>query len=392
MIQRRRFLSFSGAAAATAMFAPASLALAKAETDKRFVLVILRGAMDGLHALAPYTDPHYKKLRPKLALGKPGTKDGVIDLDGQFGLHPKLKPLHEFYTQKDLLLIPAVSTRYRERSHFDGQNMLENGSAAPFGAKTGWLNRALSQMGQTKGLAVGTITPLVMRGDVDVMSWAESRLPEPGEDFLARLSKMYGDDDVFAKAFQEAQSARELIGDDAMNMSGGSRRSQEFQNAAEAAAKLLVSPDGPRIAVLESQGWDTHFGQTRRLNGQFEDLAGAMTRLKTGLAPVWDNTVVMVVSEFGRTAAENGSGGTDHGTGGLSMLLGGAVKGGRVIGEWPGLSKSSLFEGRDVQPTTDCESIFKTALISHLGLSDSFIEDQVFPDSRTSAPMSGVFV
>jgi uncharacterized protein (DUF1501 family) len=390
MFDRRLFLKLSSAAGLTA--ALPRLAFATVPTENRLVLVILRGGLDGLHAVPPYADPAYSRLRPTLALAAPGQENGVLDLDGAFGLHPALAPLHRLYTAGELLVIPAATTRYRERSHFDGQNLLENGSGIPFGAKDGWLNRAIASLAHGNrrlGLALGPAVPLVLQGTAPVTTWADSPLPKADEDFLTRLAYTYRNDPLFARTLADAQGS--MSASIAGSMGGRATRGKEFETAAKAAVQLLARDDGPRIAVMESQGWDTHFAQNWRLAGLFEQLSAGLIALKDGLGAHWRDTVIIVVSEFGRTAAENGSQGTDHGVGGLALVLGGAVKGGRVAGAWPGLSQAALYEGRDLRPTTDYESLFKAALISRLGLAPAVVEDKVFPNSRALTPAENLF-
>jgi uncharacterized protein (DUF1501 family) len=395
MMDRRRFLKLSGAMTLAA--AAPRLAFAAAPTDDRLVFVVLRGGLDGLHAVAPYADSDYRRLRPTLALGAPGQENGVLDLDGSFGLHPMLAPLQPLYANGELLVIPAATTRYRARSHFDGQNLLENGSGVPFGARDGWLNRAIASLhrGDDRlGLALGPAVPLLLQGKADVATWADSPLPKADADFLSRLAYAYHGDELFADTLAKAQgSMAPAVGSSpsTSRRGGRQRRNEEFEAASRAAAGLLARDDGPRIAVMESGGWDTHFGQDRRLDALFGQLSAGLIALRDGLGAHWRNTVVIVVSEFGRTAAENGSQGTDHGVGGIAFLAGGPVNGGRVGGQWPGLRKSALYEGRDVRPTTDYESLFKAVLIERLALSPTTVEDTIFPDSRAIAPAEGLF-
>lgn len=389
MLHRRLFLKVSGAAGLAS--AGPRLTFASAPTEKRLIVVILRGGLDGLHAVAPYADPHYRQLRPRLALNAPGRENGVLDLDGAFGLHPILAPLHRLYSAGEMLVIPAVASRYRGRSHFDGQNTLENGTGVPFGAKDGWLNRAivgLNQGDNRLGLALGPTIPFLLQGRARVSTWADSSLPKTDENLLKRIAYTYRNDPLFARTLADALGSMSPA---AGSMGRDSQRGRELAVAARAAADLLSRANGPRIAVMESQGWDTHFAQARRLSILFEQLSTGIVTLKKGLSQHWRQTVVMVVSEFGRTAAENGSGGTDHGTGGLSLLLGGAVRGGRVAGEWPGLSQTALKEGRDIRPTMRYESLFKATLINHLALAPAIVEEKIFPNSHTLAPAEDLF-
>lgn len=393
MIDRRLFLQQSGVTGLTAIIAAPRVALAAAPTENRLIVIVLRGGLDGLHALPPYADPDYRRLRPTLAVAAPGNDSGALYLDGSFGLHPALVPLLPMFSAGEFLPIPAVATRYRRRSHFDGQNVLETGSGKPFGARDGWLNRAITGLNagdRRLGLGLGPATPLILQGEARIQTWSESRLPEVDEDFLSRLAFTYEADPLFGQALADIRNKPNTT--DGMQM-GKSRtpRNKEFEKAATAAATLLAGSDGPRIAVIESLGWDTHFGQTRRLADLLGQLARGIVSLRDGLGNSWQKTAIIAVSEFGRTAAENGTRGTDHGTGGLAMLAGGAVQGGKIGGTWPGLSPAGLYENRDLRPTTGIESIFKAALIEHMGLSRSFVEDTVFPGSRGTPPLSSAF-
>jgi len=387
MLERRSFLAGTAALAALAPLVSARAAFAAAPTDRRFVLVLLRGGLDSLHALPPHGDRDYRRLRPTLAL----LPDPALDLDGYFGLHPALGDLTPLYRAGELLFVPAAATRYRDRSHFDGQNMLENGSGKPYGAQDGWLNRAILGLNggdRRLGLALGPSVPLILQGPAHIRSWSDSSVPAV-EDFLARITGAYQQDPLFAAALRDAQGGAKPVGKG--DMAGEPGREKSYVKAAQVAADLLSRPDGPRVGVLESQGWDTHFAQERRLKELLGELSRGLVELKSGLGEAWRETVVIVVSEFGRTATENGSRGTDHGTGGLALLAGGAVAGGRIVGDWPGLSERALYEGRDVLAANSYERLFKAILIGHLGLDPGFVEDRVFPASRAQSPTDGLF-
>ncbi len=385
------------------LFGPGlSLAAARLGGEQRFVVVILRGALDGLAAVPPYADPEYRRLRGPLALAAPGSADGALDLNGRFGLHPALAPLHAMYRAGEMTVFHAVATPYRSRSHFDGQDVLENGVTSARALKDGWLNRALSLLGGERlGLAVGQSIPLILRGDIPVASWAPADMPGLDSDFLSRLAALYERDAVLGPALAQGRQAQamadEALGDPRRaqgRMSGekvyvANRGPQPMRVVAEAAGRLLAAENGARVAVLEVGGWDTHANQGV-LNGplanRLADLAGGLKALQDSLGPAWRHTVVAVATEFGRTVAVNGTGGTDHGTGGAAFLLGGAVTGGLVIARWPGLAANQLYEGRDLAPTLDLRSVMKGVLSDHLGLPAEAIERVVFPDSR-EAPM-----
>lgn len=388
MLNRRHFAKLTAAGLMTSTLSPS--VFANAPTEKRFILINLKGAMDGLHALAPYADRDYHKLRPTLGLGAPGSSRPVLDLDGSFGLHPALKPLHDLYRSKELLFIPAISIQYRRRSHFEAQNMLEGGGSLPYQQKTGWLNRAIQEMGGSEnriGLSLGPTLPLIMQGQADIRTWSDSRLPEASENFLKRVSAIYESDPILHRAFTQAredEANSSMMGD--MRLGNG-----RLELSTQAALSILKEKNGPRIALIEAGGWDTHYAQERRLNKLFAELARSIARMKTELGPIWQNTAVLIVSEFGRTAAENGSNGTDHGTGGLAILAGGGVSGGHIRGKWPGLSASALFAERDLAPSNNLESIFMATLVRHLGLSESQVADTVFPSLNNINIMNDLY-
>jgi uncharacterized protein (DUF1501 family) len=394
MLNRRDVLKSLGLVAITNS-APA-LALASTDGDARFILVVLRGAVDGLAIAAPYGDGNYRKLRGTLALSDPGASDGLLKLDGLFGLHPSLMNVHKSFVDGEACVIHAVASPYRERSHFDGQDVLESGAAKVGGLRDGWLNRALLPLGGGVGnetaIAMAQNTPLVLRGNNSVTSWAPSVLPDADESTLVRLQNLYSDDDFFATRLQQALRSQNIAGDDA-SMDGNRRRrgeAQQFSDLMQAAARFLTTPDGPSVAVIELGGWDTHANQgsaSGSLANRLAMLDNGLADIRNGMGAHWSNTVIAIVTEFGRTVRVNGTRGTDHGTGAAALLLGGAVDGGRVIADWPGLGSSDLFAGRDLMPTADVRSVFKGVLSDHLKVSPAFVEREVFPDSSATRPM-----
>jgi uncharacterized protein (DUF1501 family) len=398
MLNRRHLLSFGASAAGLALGGlPARLALADLPTERRFVFVIQRGAMDGLHAVPPYGDPNYKALRSFLASKDDGGPDGVLDLDGTFGLHPQLTELKSWYDRGELLVVHAVATPYRERSHFDGQDLLENGTALPHGKQTGWLNRALALMQSSDrrlGLALGGDVPLTLRGTVPVTAWAPDNLPSATPDFLNLVQAMYVRQPALADALRQGISAdamaSDAIGPDAAMAKP--RYNEAAKLLARAGGKLLARPDGPRVAVLELQGWDTHtaqgIGRGGRMGGALQQMDAAMAALKSALGAAWPKTVVLTATEFGRTARPNGSGGTDHGTATALFLGGGAVDGQRVIAKWPGLEFARLYQNRDLAPTTDFRAVAKGVFMAHLEIPPNALGSVVFPDSANVAPMT----
>lgn len=387
MIPRRQFMAAGMAGLLTAGMP--RLSLAAGATERRLVLIILRGAMDGLGAIVPYADPDYRSARGALALAEPGAPEGVLDLDGRFGLHPALAPLQGWWNERQFLVAQAIATPYRDRSHFEAQDLLDSGGDRA-GQDQGWLNRALARLGQGGnglGLALGQGVPLVLRGDVPVASWAPSRLPVPGADFMERVSGLYRSDPVLGPALTAGLGVAGMAAD----MRSDDRGGKDRMVLAETAARMLTDAAGPRVAVMELPGWDTHVGQGAaqgRLANALGQLAEVMVTLRSGMEPVWDRSVIAVVTEFGRTVRPNGAGGTDHGTAGVALLAGGAVQGGRILGDWPGLRDDRLYEGRDLAPTTDMRALLKGLMTDHLRISAGEIDRHVFPDGSRIRAMS----
>ena len=398
-ITRRRFLEYTGALAACAAV-PHAL-FAKTGGSARLVVVILRGAMDGLAAVPPYGDPDYSGLHGELAIGAPSLPGGALALDGTFGLHPSLAFLHERYLAGELTVFNAVASPYRDRSHFDGQNVLENGLTKPIGTADGWLNRALAALPRGNGhsgdraVAISQNLPLILRGDAPVISKSPQTTPDVDEELLARLADLYSKDDWFSTRLSEAVQTGKLAheGGRMQNAAVRAPAADQVGGVARMAAKLMRSDDGPEIAVIEAGGWDTHANQGGAKGALAQRLAGldkGLRALADELGPLWPQTAVLVVTEFGRTAAMNGTRGTDHGTGGCAFLVGGAVRGGRVITDWPGLARAALLDNRDLRPTLDLRSVFKTVLDEHLHVDARSLATRIFPDSSGAHPLPGL--
>ncbi|HLG88183.1 MAG TPA: DUF1501 domain-containing protein [Alphaproteobacteria bacterium] len=400
LLSRRAILAGMGAAGLGTILPRVSLAAA--ETDKRFVFIILRGAMDGLNVVIPYGDRDYARLRGGIAIAKPGEEDGAVDLDGFFGLHPVLAPVAPWFKEGALLPVHSVASPYRDRSHFDGQDLLENGTTNPRDTRSGFLNRTLALMGASDrrlGLAVGQTVPLALRGDVAVASWAPSRLPEADEGFLSLVQTVYQGDKLLSQALADGikatESADQVLGTskDGMGAGMGDGGRKALTVLADATGKMLADPNGPRIAVFDIGGWDTHAGQGAakgRLANALGALSDGLVALRTALGPAWKDTVIMTATEFGRTAHVNGTGGTDHGTGTVALLAGGGITGGKVHGRWPGLSDGNLYQSRDLMPTTDLRSVIKAVLRDHLRLPGGKLDTIVFPDSAEAKPLASI--
>ncbi|HEY6454431.1 MAG TPA: DUF1501 domain-containing protein [Steroidobacteraceae bacterium] len=393
---RRRFLQGAALAAGGAVL-NTRLSFAGMGGDSRLVVVIMRGAVDGLAVVPPYGDPAYTRLRGRLAIGAPGATDGVLRLDNLFGLHPQLTFLHESFAAGELAVFHAVATPYRDRSHFDGQDVLESGVLVPHSSQTGWLNRALATqskaaVGGERGVALGSNIPLMMRGPAPVASWAPTKLAELDEDTLQRIADLYAHDPMLAPRLAAAQTANAMALGDAQGTMGGAGGNR-YEEVIRATAGFLANDSGPRVAVFDTTGWDTHAnegGARGQLGTRLGALDAALRSLKTQLGPTWRNTAVLAVTEFGRTAAVNGTGGSDHGTGTAALLLGGAVHGGGVICDWPGLSAANLYQQRDVAPTLDMRALLKGTLVDHMGVAPGAL-DTVFPDSGGVKPLRDLF-
>jgi uncharacterized protein (DUF1501 family) len=436
-IKRREFLKL-GALATGGALITTRLAFARAAAGARrprFVLVILRGALDGLAAVPPYGDHDYGRLRGEFALRAPGEPHGALPLNGFFGLHPALGFLGESYAARELIVFHAVASPYRERSHFDGQDVLENGTPLAHAAQSGWLNRALAAAPgvprRDAGVALGQNVPLVMRGPAEVTSWSPSKLTGLDDDTLARVTDLYARDPLLSVRLADAlmadrvaaepggalapdATAREAMAPEAMAQSTAAApgavagpagapqaKSQSTPSApggayaetVRAAAGFLREEDGPQVAVFDTTGWDTHAnegGAEGQLAGRLATLDKGLATLRDELGPVWKDTAVLLVTEFGRTAAINGTRGTDHGTGTVALLVGGAVAGGRVIADWPGLGSQALYQGRDLAPTLDLRSVIKGLLAEQLEIPPRTLATDVFPDSAGVKPLSGL--
>ncbi len=372
----------------------ASVAVAAAPGEQRLVVVLLRGALDGLSAVVPYGDGALAGLRGALVPPEPGREDGLLDLGGFFGLHPVMGGLHGMFASGEALAVHAVAGSWRNRSHFEAQDWMEFGAEQRL--DSGWLNRVAAAlrhgagsppgMGGASALAVGSLLPVLLRGPAPVGNWLPPSFQAPAPDLYARIAALHAGDAVTGPAVAAGMRERGFAG----ATLGPRDRSPDrfgFPALAAAAGKLLAAADGPRLAAMEIGGWDTHANQADRLQGPLRQLDAGLVALRDALGPAWRRSVVLVMTEFGRTVRVNGTRGTDHGTGTVAFVLGGGVAGGRVRGDWPGLAE--LFEGRDLAPTTDLRSLAKGVLAQHLGLGPAALA-QVFPDSSAAVPMAGL--
>ncbi len=356
MLQRRQFLIFAAAAGIGALSVRSRMAFARASSDTRFVFVIQRGAADGLNIVVPTADRDYDRLRGTLAISD------ALKLDAHFGLHPALAETARMYAAGQALFVHAVASSYRERSHFDGQNVLETGALEPFQLENGWMNRLVAALpnAETAAIAFAPTVPLALRGAAQVGSYAPSAPRSASHDLLAQVGELYARDEQLHAVWEAAMEARQIAGE--------SRVGKDPAALGRLASNFLVREDGPRIAMIESGGWDTHAQQADRLANRLRALDTMLASFRDGLGPVWAKTVVLVATEFGRTAVPNGTGGTDHGTASAAMLIGGAVRGGRVIADWPGLAPGNLHEGRDLKPTASLEALIAGVTAESFGV------------------------
>nr|WP_321945862.1 DUF1501 domain-containing protein [Paraburkholderia sp. J10-1] len=379
MVSRRHFLRVAAAGAGAMLVAP-QIVFASVATERRFVFVIQRGAADGLNIVVPYAEPAYATLRGPLAIDI----DRATKLDGTFALHPSLVQLAQMYGEKQALFVHAIASPYRDRSHFDGQNVLETGGRAPYQVKDGWLNRLVAMLPASRenAIALAPTVPLALRGPVQVSSYAPSALPAASDDLLTRVSALYEADPQLRSLWMSAMNARGLAGD-------ASAR-QDPASVGKLAASFLARPDGPRIAMIETSGWDTHSAQNARLANQLKALDTMLASLRDGLGAAWDKTTVLVATEFGRTAAANGTGGTDHGQASVAMLVGGAVAGGRVQADWPGLRTADLYESRDLKPTASLDALIAGAAAESLGLDPQRTASTLFGEAGAKNAATGL--
>ena len=395
LVSTRRALLIGGASFAAWAYMPKFALARMSGQDPRLIIVILRGALDGLATVAPLGDPDYARLHGSIALTSSGD-NAALPLDSFFALHPAMPSFARLYKEKNAAVVHATATGYRDRSHFDGQDVLESGYSGPGRVQSGWLNRALEELPRgdrvTGALAVGPTAPLILRGGAPTVGWAPVAVPQAAEDTANRLLDLYAQRDAaLSKALMQGlQLDKTAARDDSMRPAPGVGA---MRIAARGVAKLMAADDGPRIAALAFDGWDTHAnegGPVGRLAQLLGGLDSAFAEFEQGLGPRWSNTAVAVVTEFGRTARINGTEGTDHGTGTIALLAGGAIAGGRVIADWPGLKDANLQDGRDLKPTTDLRAVLKGVMKDHLGLSDRVLANAVFPDSGAIKPMQGL--
>ncbi|MFN3863462.1 MAG: DUF1501 domain-containing protein [Erythrobacter sp.] len=384
LLNRRTVLAGSLALGASTLALP-RIALAQGSSTRNLLFVLLRGAADGMAMLAPLGDPALEALRGATL----ADYESAPRIDSFFALHPALIEVGKAAQAGEALFVHAAATTYRERSHFDGQNLLETGGTAPYATKDGWLNRLVGLLAESHGgeapraLAVAPTVPLALRGKAPVSSYAPSTLPDASADYMARVTALYDGDAELAGLWSRALETRAMAGDD------GLRSLRDGSANGTLIASLMKGPQGARIAMIEVDGWDTHANQRGAFTRSARGLDAMLAAYKAGMGEKWANTMVLVATEFGRTAKLNGTNGTDHGTAGAALVMGGGVGGGRVLADWPGLGESQLYEGRDLAPTIALESVLAGAVAEHFAIDPALAMARLFP-GRSAKPLSGV--
>jgi len=389
MLSRRAF-----ATAGLALPFLARVADAAVPTNRKFVVVICRGGMDGLSVAIPVGDPDYRALRGGLALG-----DTALKLDGTFALNPALPTVHRLVQAGQGRIAPAVATPDRARSHFEAQDVLETGAAGVYATTSGWLNRAVQAMssaGKVEAISVGPTAPLILRGPAPAASWSPGRGIEATARLPTLLQDLYKDDPLLGPALARGLTTEAMARDSGATMAGGGMRAGAAQGAeaartlGQALAGFLKAPGGPQLAAVSLDGFDTHANQAGLLPVRLTALDALVDGLYAGLGPAWKETVVLAVTEFGRTARVNGTGGTDHGTASTALLLGGALRPGGIVGDWPTLKRPALFEDRDLYPALDLRALEKGLLAEHMGMDRQALDTAVFPESAGVRPLTGL--
>ena len=364
---------------------------AHANNRKRLVVVFLRGAVDGLNVVVPHQATEYYEARPTIAIPYPQEKNGVLDLNGYFGLHPKLKDLMPLWNRQQLAFVHASGSPVLERSHFQAQQYIENGTPGNKKTKDGWMNRLFAQLPPdrpTQAVNVGNTTPYILKGEMSVASLKpgrDSAAPIPTDRLPVReaFDQLYNGSDALSKAYQEGSKARDIVlaelNQEMMMASKGAKKVNVFVDDAAEVAQLMVGDAKTQLAFMEIGGWDSHINQNFLLDRQLPSLGEGLATLVSGLKPILNDTVVVVMSEFGRTFEENGNKGTDHGYGNVMLLLGGGIKGGNVYGNWPGLNPSALHKNRDLPVTTDFRDVLTPIIVQHLSIPSDRLK-QIFPN------------
>lgn len=387
LLSRRAVLGGMTASLFSSAFMP-RFAEAAAASDPRLLIVVLRGGMDGISTVVPFGDPYYVSMRGGIAIPAAST----IKLNNFFGLHPAMPAFGALYRAKQAAVVHATCVPLRNRSHFDTQDNLENGLPGLAANTTGWLNRLLTALPvsspiKSKGAIQIGDAPLILRGPAPVLGWSPTWFDHVDNPILYMVRTLYRErDPLLLSVLDRGLKADRLAESTGTNNDNISTLRKGFRGA----GRLLAAADGPRIAVLSVDGFDTHSDQgttTGMLAGVLGELDTALTDFKTAVGTLWSQTVVVMATEFGRCVRVNGDDGTDHGVGTVALLTGGAVNGGRIFGDWPGLAPANLYEATDLKPTTDLRAVFKGVLRDHIGVPLTLLNSTIFPQSSAVLPM-----
>jgi uncharacterized protein (DUF1501 family) len=384
------------------LLAVPAIAADSAANKKKVIVVICRGGMDGLSVAPPVGDSEYRGLRGALALN-----DAALPLDGTFALHPQLTAVHAMAKAGEARIAPAIATPDRARSHFEAQDVLETGAPGVYSTTSGWLNRTvetLSAHRKIDALSVGPTAPLILRGKVQTASWSPGRSVDAEARLPTLLQDLYRNDALLGPALARGLATETMAKEATAGLDGGQpammqgkaggQGPQAGRDAArtlgQSLAGFMREPGGPTVAAISLDGFDSHAGQAGLLTQRLASLDAVLDGVHTGLGPEWKNTVVLVTTEFGRTARANGTGGTDHGTASTALVLGGALKSGGIVGDWPTLKQNALYENRDVNPTLDMRGLFKGVLAEHMGVDRAALDNTIFPSSAAAKPVAGL--
>jgi len=381
-------------------------ALASPEaTNQHLVVILMRGAVDGLSIVTPYREPNYYARRPSIALGGPGQTDGVLDLDGFFGLNPSLASLMPLWQSRSLAFVQASGSPAETRSHFEAQDIMETAMLNSAMATQGWMN-GLAQLlpdnhSPTRALSFGNTLPKIFQGRYDVStvpngihSNGGKRVGDPQVE--QEFAQMYGAQSQLGALYKQALSARasemQDLEDEMTNANKGAPTTDAFVAQSMKAGDMIRRDPHIQLVFMDVGGWDTHVGQGNakgQLANKLSKLGDGLVELAQSLGPEYANTTILVMSEFGRTVAQNGNGGTDHGHGNVAWVMGGNVRGGKVYGRWPGLAPNQLWEGRDVAVTTDFRSIIGAVVGGQFGVEGERLA-QIIPGYRPDSELSGL--
>ena len=385
------------------LLAVPALAADGALNRKKVIVVICRGGLDGLSVAPPVGDGDYRGLRGGLAM------TDALPLDGTFALHPQLTAVHALAKAGQARIVPAVATPDRARSHFEAQDVLESGAAGVYSTSSGWLNRAvetLSAHRKVDAISIGPTAPLLLRGKVQTASWSPGRGVDAEARLPTLLADLYRNDALLGPALARGLATETMAKDATAGLAApaqpammgargaGPAGQQQGREAArtlgQSLAGFMREPGGPTVAAISLDGFDSHANQAGLLNGRLAYLDAVLDGVHQGLGPDWKDTVVVVATEFGRTARVNGTAGTDHGTASTALVLGGALKPGGIVGDWPTLKQAALYENRDVAPTLDMRGLFKGVLAEHMGVDRAALDQAVFPESAAVKPVAGL--